>query len=193
MCKQYLRDSLGWTLMVALVLGVGVLAQAQQEQTQPEGRLVQIGPRDGSTATVNPDAATTGSVPEQSAQPTAPKYWIGLLGGPVTPALRAHLDIPEDQGVMILNVVPEGPSAVAGLQTYDILLAANDTPLHDIRDLVKLVSSTGENQGQIKLEVLRHGKVETISVTPAERPAQNRSAGPRHGPGLGGWLGNGNP
>ena len=56
-----------------------------------------------------------------------PKHWIGMLGGPATPELRAQLDIPEGQGLLVRQVVPDSPAAKAGLQDFDILLKANDT------------------------------------------------------------------
>jgi len=185
MSTKHLRDASEWALLVAFVLGIGAIAQAQEDKAQPEGRLVQIGPGDAPSATASTDAATTDIVPPQTLQATLPKYWIGLLGGPVTPELRAQLDLPQDQGVMIRDIVADSPAAKAGLQTYDVLLAANDTPLHDMGDLAKLVRTQGESQGPIKLEVLRHGKVETTSVTPAERPEQLAQHGYRMGPGLG--------
>src|SRR3972149_5705182 len=136
MWKQQLRGSVEWALMVALIFGAGAIAQAQEEKAQAEGRIVQIGPADGQRATTEEAAsveATDSPVPEQAAQPLVKKYWIGLLGGPVTPELRYQLDIPEDQGVMVRDVVPESPAAEAGLKSFDIVLAAKDKPVHDMR------------------------------------------------------------
>ena len=61
------------------------------------------------------------------------------MGGPVTPELRAQIDIPEGQGLLVRQVVPDSPAAKAGLKNFDILLRANDTDLHDMRDLMELV------------------------------------------------------
>jgi membrane-associated protease RseP (regulator of RpoE activity) len=128
---------------------------------------VTISPSDGNTATT--DETQQGSV-DVTPVPEQPKHWIGLLGGPVTPELRAHLEIPADQGLLVRQVLPESPAAKAGLETYDILLRANETDLHDMRDLMELVRTSGEQQAQITLEVVRHGKRETVYITPEARP-----------------------
>jgi S1-C subfamily serine protease len=125
-----LRNPLEWALMVALVFGAGAIAHAQNEDAATEGRIVKISPSDG--------AATTDAVEHHATDvtplPDAPKHWIGILGGPVTPELRAHLDIPEGQGLLIRQVVPDSPAIKAGLEKFDVLLRANDTDLHEMRD-----------------------------------------------------------
>src|SRR5262245_35702388 len=128
-----LRSSLEWALMVALVLAGGAIAQAQNDQTvsdetqPPTGKIVRIGPADSSDLTVSGDSSN-GQIqldgPEQ--QPDMPKLWIGVLGGPVPDELRAQLDIPADQGVLLRHVAPDSPAEKAGLKVFDVLLRAND-------------------------------------------------------------------
>jgi hypothetical protein len=177
MKTDYLRGLLEWSLMVALVFGTGAIVQAQQDQSQPEGPIVQIGPADESPASAESDQAMPAPQPEAAPaagglQPGAPQYWIGILGGPVTAALRSHLDIPENQGLLVREVVPDSPADKAGLKKYDVLLRANDNDLADMGQLMDLVRTTGKEQGQLSLEVLRRGQRETVWVTPAERPEQ---------------------
>src|SRR4029079_6124080 len=106
-------------------------------------------------------------------RPAAPKYWIGLFAGaiPADHPLRAHFDLPEKQGLLVANVMPDSPAAKAGLKQHDILLKANSNDLHDMKDLIELVMSEGAKKGQITLDVLRHNKHETISLKPEDRPA----------------------
>lgn len=179
MSMNRFRGAVEWALMVALVAGSGVIAQANDESVPADGRVIRIGPEDGQVAPALPapaeeDGAQIG-VPG-GGQVEMPKYWIGLLGGPVPPELRAYLDIPEDQGVMIREVVPESPAAKAGLKRFDIVLRANETTLKDMRDMVDIVRTEGDKQGQISLEVLRKGGRENISVTPEARPDHVASA-----------------
>src|SRR3990172_9195171 len=165
-----LRNSSEWVLMVALVLGGGALAQAQNEN---EGRIVRLGPGGDENITVTEEAVVGEIAPEgteQSAPPELPKHWIGVMGTPVTPELRAHLDVPEGYGLLVRHVVADGPAAKAGLQNFDILLKANDTDLAEMRDLMELVKTEGEKGGTIALEVLRHGEHTTLSITPEARP-----------------------
>jgi serine protease Do len=162
-----LRNTLEWALMVALVLGGGAYAQAQNDQP---GKIVRIAPADGTT-TADAEVMTSEDA-DQMAQPEMPKHWIGILGGPITPELRAQLDIPEGQGLLVRQVVPDSPAAKAGLQNFDVMLRANDADLHEMTDLMELVRSTGENGGTIALDVLRRGKHEAITITPETRPEQ---------------------
>lgn len=173
MTKNSLRGAVEWALMVALVFGVGAVAQAQND-AKPDGKVVKIGRSDGDEAKPKlpaPDENPGDHVGVQRMQ--MPKYWIGLLGGAITPdhPLRAHLDLPENAGLIVANVVPDSPAAKAGLKKHDILLKANDKDLHEMQDLVELVMSEGPKKGQITLEILRHNKRETVYLTPEERPA----------------------
>ncbi len=162
-------------LAAGLLLGAGAFVQAQQNETRDsEGNVVQIGRADEEVERLaeerlaKPDP-TDGAIIQQE----LPKYWIGLLGGgiPDDHVLRAHLDLPSGEGVLVENVVPDSPAGKAGLKRYDILLRANDNELREMQDLVELVRTEGEKEGQIAIEVLRHGERETVYVTPEERPA----------------------
>jgi membrane-associated protease RseP (regulator of RpoE activity) len=162
-----LRGATEWALMVCLVFGAGAIAQAQDD-AKSDGNVVKIGRPDEA----RPNVPGPGEDEDQS-RPSAPKYWIGLLGGPI-PAdnpLRAHVDLPEEQGLLVANVVPKSPAAKAGLKQYDILLKGNGKELREMKDLIDLVMSEGAKKGQITLDVLRHNKHETVNLKPEERPA----------------------
>jgi PDZ domain len=162
-----LRGATEWALVVCLVFGAGAIAQAQDD-AKSDGNVVKIGRPDEA----RPNLPTPGDEDDES-RPAPPKYWIGLLGGPI-PAdnpLRAHVDLPENTGLLVANIVPKSPAAKAGLKQYDILLKGNDKDLREMKDLVDLVMSEGGKKGQITLDVLRHNKHETINLKPEERPA----------------------
>ena len=44
-------------------------------------------------------------------------YWLGVACGPMDAALRAHLDVPEGQGVIVNQVMEESP-AEGGIHTH---------------------------------------------------------------------------
>jgi hypothetical protein len=169
MSNNYLRGALGLVLVVAAAIGAGAIVQAQQDESQDQGRVVQIGRADEESQ--RDSNADQNGAPDQQRQ--VPKYWIGLLGGSILDdnPLRAHLDLPAGQGLLVADVVPDSPAAKAGLKKHDILLRANDSELHEMGDLVELVITEGEKEGQIALEVFRRGERETIYLTPEERPA----------------------
>jgi len=176
-----LRDSLEWLLLVAVIFGGGAIAQAQNDAAPstdkqaadepPAGKIVRIGPSGDSEISID-SATIEGESADASERPELPKHWIGILGGPVSDELRAQIDIPENQGVMVRQVVPGSPADKAGLKSFDILLKANDTNLADVRDLTSLVRSQGENGGKITLDVLRRGEHESVTLTPESRPEE---------------------
>jgi hypothetical protein len=177
-CKNWKGPKL-WVMVGIMAVGAGAVALAQE--TQNGGRIVRIGPDDGGQATPNLPPPSSPQSSQSSADVTrtaAPTHWIGLLCGPVTPELRAHVDLPEGQGLLVREVMPNSPAAKSGVKLYDIVLRANDTQLSDMPALVDLVRTEGQKQGQLTLEVLRKGQRQSITVKPEERPA-NVAVSPR--------------
>ncbi len=176
MNTEHVRGVLEWLLMVALVLGCGAVAVAQQDQASSE--VVKIVAPDGDAGPQIQIVTTPKPKPMAGDEaPTPSPYWIGLMGGEISPELRAQLDIPENQGVVVRDVVPDSPAAKAGLKQYDVLLRANDDDLGDMSQLVDLVKTAGDQQGQFSLEVLRKGKRESVWISPAERPERPQPHG----------------
>jgi hypothetical protein len=73
------------------------------------------------------------------------------------------------------------------------MLKANDQDLHEMSDLVQLVTTEGAKKGQITLEVLRRNKRETVYLTPEERPADAPVPQGFGGGGIGGGQAGGKP
>jgi hypothetical protein len=96
-------------------------------------------------------------------------YWLGVIASRPTPALQSQLKLPKDRGIVVEALEPESPAIKAGIQQYDILLKGNDKPLTGLHDLFQLTNEVKE--GKLKLELLRGGKHETVTVTPVKRPA----------------------
>lgn len=101
-------------------------------------------------------------------------YWLGIECYPVTPALRAQLNLPEGQGLVVEQVLPEGPAAGAGLKAHDVLLRAGDKVLKDVADLIQAIDASKDKE--MTLEVIRGGKPTKINVKPARRPAEPPSS-----------------
>ena len=72
-------------------------------------------------------------------QPAPPEFWIGVSVSTVEPALRAHLKIPADQGLIATEVIAESPAAKAELKVNDILLTMAGKPLRDQASLVEMI------------------------------------------------------
>jgi hypothetical protein len=101
--------------------------------------------------------------------PEPPTYWIGVSVTPIEPALRSQLQLQDKQGLIVMEVVKDGPAAKAGLHLYDILLKCDGVDLTDQAGLTRLVQSRGEKT--VALELFREGHRQEIKITPERRKA----------------------
>jgi hypothetical protein len=83
------------------------------------------------------------------------EYWIGIDGTPPDEALRAQLELPAGQGLVVNQVVENSPAAKAGLKQYDVLIACQDQLLREIGDLAKIVDEKKETL--LALRLIRGG------------------------------------
>jgi C-terminal processing protease CtpA/Prc len=86
---------------------------------------------------------------------------------PISDVLRAQLNVPAGQGVLVESLRGDGPCALAGLKQYDVLLTLADKPLASADDLTKHLKAAGE--APVPLKLLRGGKRKTIQVRPNYR------------------------
>jgi serine protease Do len=82
-------------------------------------------------------------------------------------SVRQHLNLPQGQGVVVLDVAPNSGSAQAGIQQNDILLMLGETPLGKPEDLFDGLKKAGEKE--VPLILLRSGGRITIQVQPLIR------------------------
>ena len=93
---------------------------------------------------------------------------IGVSAETVTPALAEGLHLPQDWGVLVADVTPEGPAASAGLQPGDLVLRLNGQTMQSARQLeVHLYRyAVGD---KVKIEVMRGQEKVTYSVAVVDR------------------------
>jgi membrane-associated protease RseP (regulator of RpoE activity) len=91
----------------------------------------------------------------------------GMGMSPADDALRAHLSLPKDQGLIVTSLAPNAPAAQAGIQQNDVLLKLGDTPLAKAEDLEECLKAAGDKAAS--LTILRGGKKLTIPVQPRVR------------------------
>jgi membrane-associated protease RseP (regulator of RpoE activity) len=92
---------------------------------------------------------------------------LGATLVPISDVLRAQLNVAAGQGVLVESLRGDGPSALAGLKQYDVLLTLADKPLASADDLSKHLKEAGESP--VPLKLLRSGKKKTIQVRPIYR------------------------
>ncbi len=109
-----------------------------------------------------------GSAAADPSDPSVPPWMRGRIGvavHPLTPELREHFGAPKDRGILVARVEKGRPGERAGLRVGDVLLEANDQPLGEPGDLLRIVGSATEG-AVVELRVLRDGDERTLKVEP---------------------------
>jgi membrane-associated protease RseP (regulator of RpoE activity) len=132
------------------------------EGEHEEGRIVELSAEGAGSH----DHAIAEAEEQAPGQPT---YWLGIQGEPLTSSvLRTHLQLADDVGVVIANVVKDSPAEKAGLRVHDVLLAVNGEQLTDMTMLQQAVAAS--HGKPIELTIIRLAKEATLQVTPERRP-----------------------
>ncbi|SMB93784.1 Do/DeqQ family serine protease [Thermanaeromonas toyohensis ToBE] len=97
--------------------------------------------------------------------------WLGVVLQEVTPDIADFLGMSKPEGVLVREVVPEGPAAKAGLKRGDIILQVDGQPVNSASELVKLIQKKQVGQ-TMQLLVFRRGSRLSLTVTLAEKPSQ---------------------
>jgi serine protease Do len=99
--------------------------------------------------------------------------YLGVNIQNITPALVESFDLKTNKGALVSDVVPDAPAAKAGLKGGDVITSLNGQPVTDANNLKLQVSSFAPDT-ELKLEVLRNGKVREITAKIGERPGSTR-------------------
>lgn len=148
-------------ILAALTLSVPAALAEENKPSESKHREahVDIGPIGVSVAVSGHEGGKT----EKTA-------YLGVVTGPVSPQLRAQLDLPEGMGLSVEAVSKDSPAEKAGLRQYDVLKKFNDQMLCAQEQLSVLVKAAGKNTN-VSLVVLRGGKEMNVTVTLGEHLA----------------------
>jgi serine protease Do len=104
--------------------------------------------------------------------------WLGVQIQPVTPEIADGLGMKQPRGALVAAVTPNSPAARAKVAPGDVIMAFDGKPIDTVKDLTRLVADarTGTD---LKLEVLRKGRSQTLAVTLKPSPDQPTPAAAR--------------
>jgi membrane-associated protease RseP (regulator of RpoE activity) len=117
----------------------------------------------------------------RSVPPKPPEmpFWIGLSVSAVDPTLRAQLQLPDRQGLIVNEVIKDSPASKAEIKVNDILFEIDGKPMTDSAKLVDAVQSHAEKP--MVLHFIREGKKHwSVEVTPERRKAAELDAAAQH-------------
>jgi len=103
--------------------------------------------------------------------------WLGVSIQPMTPELATSFGLDRQTGVLVNQVLADGPAAQAGIRRGDILLTLGGKEVRGVRELQLLVASTPAGE-TVAVEVLRDGKRQTLQVRVAPQEDGSAAATP---------------
>jgi len=100
--------------------------------------------------------------------------WLGVQIQPVTTGIADSLGMKKAQGAMVDEPQAGSPAAKAGIESGDVIVAVNGTPVKDARELARVIGTMAPNSS-VKLEILRKAESRTLSVTLGQMPNEQQA------------------
>jgi C-terminal processing protease CtpA/Prc len=104
----------------------------------------------------------------RKSEPKAARAWLGVQPEDLPDELRAQLDLPEGEGLLVTDVLSGSPAEKAGLKKNDILTKIDGKAVKGEESLARFMSSAKAGQ-EATLSVLRKSKELSIKVTIGEK------------------------
>jgi serine protease Do len=106
-------------------------------------------------------------LPELEEKGKVTRGWLGVMIQKVTPEIAESLNIKEQKGALVADVMKDGPSAEAGVKVGDVIVEFDGHAVKDSTELPLLVARTPIGK-TVKLKVLREKGTETLNVKVGE-------------------------
>jgi len=131
-------------------------------------------------------------IPQLIAQGRYPHPWLGVSTLPFDVEgarllQEAGMEVPVDEGLLVVEIVPGSPAAQAGIRGRDrvvrignaeiplggdIITALNGQPIADFQELTVYLEAETQVGDRVEVTLIRDGQEMTVTVTLAERPGQ---------------------
>jgi serine protease Do len=98
-----------------------------------------------------------------------PRPWLGILGERMTSQLEQYYQLSIGKGVLIYNIVENGPADQAGLQQGDILISIDGIPMTEPNDLERSLAKHKPREA-VGVKFYRGRKTREIQVKLEELP-----------------------
>ncbi|WP_407150796.1 Do family serine endopeptidase [Bradyrhizobium sp. ORS 86] len=100
---------------------------------------------------------------------TVTRGWLGVQVQPVTTGIAESLGLKQAKGALVDEARPDTPAAQAGIRPGDVITSVNGNAVKDSRTLAREISGMAPGS-TAKLDILRKGETQTVTVTLAKMP-----------------------
>jgi serine protease Do len=100
--------------------------------------------------------------------------WLGVQIQPVTSEVADALGLKQVGGALVTEPQPNSPAAKAGLKAGDVIVSVDGAALKDSRELAQRIGTMSPGSA-VRLEVLRDGSQQTMTVTLGQVPDQQQA------------------
>ena len=146
----------------ALVNGRGQVVGINVAYIPPEQGAVAIG-------FAIPGATAVDVVGQLLRNGRATHSYLGIQPDQVTRDVATQLGLDQARGVVVLEVVGDGPAAKAGLRPGDVIVRLDDANVDTVEDLFGELRQRRPGS-QVRLTFIRDGREQQATVTLADRP-----------------------
>ena len=146
------------------------------------------------TAIISPSGGSIGigfAVPSSTAGPVIAQLqqfkevrrgWIGVRIQNVSDEIAESLGIGKARGALVGGLNDDNsPAAKAGVKAGDVIVKFDGKDVKDVRDLPRIVADTPVGK-EVDIVVLRKGKEETLKITVARAPEEEKTAADKSKP-----------
>ncbi|TVQ77805.1 MAG: PDZ domain-containing protein [Bradymonadales bacterium] len=102
-------------------------------------------------------------IPQLLERGAVARGYLGVMIQDITEAMKEGLGLQSRNGVVVNDIVEDGPSARSALKPGDIIVRVDQTRIEDSRSLQRVIGRSKPNQ-EVQVEVIRDGKRMTLSV-----------------------------
>lgn len=164
----------------------GVLLNSNGEVIGVTAAIESTGGSNAGVGFVIPSSIVKKVVPTLISDGSYEHPWIGISAASLTPDLATAAGLqPDQQGVLIAEVMPNSPAEAAGLKSStrqaeidgqdvsvggDIITAVNGQPIQEMDELIAYLANNTTVGQEITLTVLRDNQETSIDLTLAARP-----------------------
>jgi S1-C subfamily serine protease len=95
--------------------------------------------------------------------------WLGVKIQDIDTALAESFKLKSTDGVVVTNIVLNGPADKAGLDRGDVITHIADKKVHDVHETLDQISQHKPGE-QINITIIRNGKTQSKKAIVIERP-----------------------